>query len=86
MSGNLDVHGPIPQDLPSAGASRGEFVLARKAFVPAYLTDQYHPAHKAQTQPRFADINRRLRPSELRQALGYAAAAGLCRLDARRPF
>jgi putative pyruvate formate lyase activating enzyme len=47
------------------------------------LMDQYHPAHKAETESQFFDINRRLSRSEFRQALVYAAEAGLWRLDAR---
>jgi putative pyruvate formate lyase activating enzyme len=49
------------------------------------LMDQYHPAFKAETEPQFLDINRRLSPAEFRQALAYAEKAGLWRLDARRP-
>ena len=45
--------------------------------------DQYYPAHKAETEPRFAQINRRLHDSEFDQALGHARAAGLWRFDAR---
>jgi len=48
------------------------------------LMDQYHPANQIGSGPRFSDINRRLLRSELRQALAYAEAAGLWRLDARR--
>ncbi len=47
------------------------------------LMDQYHPAHKAETEPQFAEINRRLSRSEFRQAVEAAAAAGLWRLDSR---
>ncbi len=48
------------------------------------LTDQYYPAHKAETDQRFAQINRRLHASEISQALDHARAAGLWRLDTRR--
>jgi putative pyruvate formate lyase activating enzyme len=47
------------------------------------LMDQYRPAHKAQTDPGFALINHRLRPSEYEQAQAHARAAGLWRLEAR---
>jgi len=47
------------------------------------LMDQYHPAHKAQTEPLFSDINRRLSRAEFRQALAYAVEAGVWRLDLR---
>ena len=49
------------------------------------LMDQYHPAHKAETDPRFSAINRCLSSSEFHQAAEYAMKAGLWRLDARRP-
>jgi putative pyruvate formate lyase activating enzyme len=47
------------------------------------LMDQYYPAWQAQSNPRFAAINRRLARSEMTQALGLARAAGLWRLDER---
>jgi putative pyruvate formate lyase activating enzyme len=48
------------------------------------LMDQYHPAHKAATEPQFAGINRRLARAEFAQAIELASAAGLWRLDSRR--
>jgi hypothetical protein len=45
--------------------------------------DQYYPAHKAETNPRFGEINRRLRYSEFELALRHAQAEGLWRLDTR---
>ena len=47
------------------------------------LMDQYAPAWQAKSNPRFADINRRLTRSEMTQAIGLARAAGLWRLDER---
>lgn len=49
------------------------------------LMDQYRPAHKVERDSRLSELNRCLVPSEFRQAVEYAAAAGLGRLDARRP-
>jgi len=49
------------------------------------LMDQYHPAHIAQAEPQYAEINRCLSRPEFRQALAYAEEAGLWRLDAREP-
>jgi putative pyruvate formate lyase activating enzyme len=49
------------------------------------LMDQYHPAHKAETEAQFSGINRRLSRGEFPEALAYAAEAGLWRLDARQP-
>jgi putative pyruvate formate lyase activating enzyme len=47
------------------------------------IMDQYYPAHKAETNQRFAEINRRLDYSEFEQALEHARMAGLWRLDTR---
>jgi len=60
--------------------------LARELSPDTYLNlmDQYHPAHKAQTEPQFSELNRRLSRAEFHQATEAAAAAGLWRLDARR--
>ena len=48
------------------------------------LMEQYHPAHKAETEPQFAEINRHLSCSEYCKAVQMAGAAGLWRLDSRR--
>lgn len=45
------------------------------------LMDQYHPAHRAETNPEFQALNRRLTRAEFRQALEAARTAGLWRLD-----
>ncbi len=57
--------------------------LATELSADTYVNvmDQYHPAHKAQTNSQFAEINRGLSHSEFRQALACATQAGLCRLD-----
>jgi putative pyruvate formate lyase activating enzyme len=55
--------------------------LSRDTYV--NVMDQYYPAHKAETNPRFANINRHLDESEIEEALEYARAAGLWRLDTR---
>jgi putative pyruvate formate lyase activating enzyme len=47
------------------------------------LMDQYYPAWKAQTNPRFAEINRHVSRAEMAQAFEAARAAGLWRLDER---
>src|SRR6266496_103260 len=47
------------------------------------VMDQYYPAHKAETEPRFADINRGISDIELCGALEFARAAGLWRFDTR---
>src|SRR5262249_35079590 len=47
------------------------------------LMDQYYPAWKAKTNPRFAAINRRVTPAEMVEAIALARAAGLWRLDDR---
>jgi putative pyruvate formate lyase activating enzyme len=55
--------------------------LSRDTFV--NVMDQYRPAWKADTEPRFAEINRCLRASEFEQALEHARTAGLWRFDVR---
>ncbi len=45
------------------------------------LMDQYHPAHKVETEPELAGLNRRVLRSEFREALAAAEQAGLRRLD-----
>ena len=66
--------------------------LRRELSIDTYVNmmDQYRPAWKATTQPKFAEINRRIYPDELEEAFGYAREAGLWRFDTRwrraRPF
>jgi putative pyruvate formate lyase activating enzyme len=55
--------------------------LSRDTYL--NLMDQYSPAWKAKTNPRFADINRRVSRPEMAQAVELACAAGLWRLDGR---
>ncbi len=55
--------------------------LSRDTYV--NVMDQYYPAHKAETEPRFADINRGISDIELCGALEFARAAGLWRFDTR---
>jgi putative pyruvate formate lyase activating enzyme len=55
--------------------------LSRDTYL--NLMDQYSPAWKVPTNPRFALINRRITHSEMRQALDLARGAGLWRLDSR---
>ena len=55
--------------------------LSRDTYL--NLMDQYYPAWKAKTNPRFADINRRVTRPEMVQAVQLAHGAGLWRLDER---
>jgi putative pyruvate formate lyase activating enzyme len=48
------------------------------------LMEQYHPAHKAETETGFAEINRHLSCTEYCKAVQMAGATGLWRLDSRR--
>ncbi len=55
------------------------------------VMDQYYPAWRAKSDPKFVELRRRIRPEEFEQALAYARAAGLWRFDfrwreARPPF
>jgi putative pyruvate formate lyase activating enzyme len=47
------------------------------------LMDQYSPAWKAKSNPRFVELNRRVTRPEMIKAQGLARAAGLWRLDDR---
>jgi len=55
--------------------------LSRDTYL--NLMDQYHPAWKAKTSPRFATINRGVTAAEMDQASRLARSAGLWRLDER---
>jgi len=55
--------------------------LSRDTYV--NVMDQYYPAHKAETEPRFAEINRAVTDHEFCGALELARAAGLWRFDTR---
>jgi putative pyruvate formate lyase activating enzyme len=55
--------------------------LSRDTYV--NVMAQYYPAHKAQTEPRFAEINRGISDDELCGALELARSAGLWRFDTR---
>ena len=55
--------------------------LSRDTYV--NVMDQYYPAHKAETEPRFAEINRRTSDHEFCHARELARGAGLWRLDTR---
>ena len=47
------------------------------------VMDQYYPAHKAETEPRFAEINRGISDHEFCSALELARDASLWRFDTR---
>jgi putative pyruvate formate lyase activating enzyme len=55
--------------------------LSRDTYV--NVMDQYYPAHKAETEPRFAEINRGISDDEFCGALELARSAGLWRFDTR---
>jgi putative pyruvate formate lyase activating enzyme len=55
--------------------------LSRDTYV--NVMDQYYPAHKAETEPRFAEINRGISDNEFCGALELARAARLWRFDTR---
>ncbi|MBO0695087.1 MAG: hypothetical protein J2P56_03195, partial [Verrucomicrobia bacterium] len=55
--------------------------LSRDTYV--NVMDQYYPAHKAETEPRFAEISRGITDDEICGALELARAAGLWRFDTR---
>jgi putative pyruvate formate lyase activating enzyme len=47
------------------------------------VMNQYYPAHKAETESRFAEINRSISADEFCGALELARDAGLWRFDTR---
>jgi putative pyruvate formate lyase activating enzyme len=50
------------------------------------VMDQYHPAGRVAEEPdRYPHLARALSEGEFRSALALAKAAGLTRIDARRP-
>ncbi len=49
------------------------------------LMDQYHSAHKVETDPCLSAIRRRVAPSEFQQAIDFASASGLWRLEGLWP-
>src|SRR5207247_7119435 len=55
--------------------------LSRDTYV--NVMDQYYPAHKAETEPRLADINRGISDIEFCGAFELAREAGLWRFDTR---
>jgi putative pyruvate formate lyase activating enzyme len=55
--------------------------MSRDTYV--NVMEQYYPAHKAETEPRFAEINRSISGDEFCGALELARAAGLWRFDTR---
>jgi putative pyruvate formate lyase activating enzyme len=55
--------------------------LSRDTYV--NVMDQYYPAHKAETEPRFVEINRAISPDEFCGALEVARSVGLWRFDTR---
>ncbi len=55
--------------------------LSRDTYI--NVMDQYYPAHKAETEPRFGEINRRITANEFCGALELARKAGLWRFDTR---
>jgi putative pyruvate formate lyase activating enzyme len=55
--------------------------MSRNTYV--NVMDQYYPAHKAETEPRFTEINRGVSDDEFCGALEIARNAGLWRFDTR---
>jgi putative pyruvate formate lyase activating enzyme len=55
--------------------------LSRDTYV--NVMDQYYPAYKVETEPRFAEINRSISADEFCGAVDLARTAGLWRFDTR---
>lgn len=74
---NLKLNDSAPVELNGGG----RFVLSRDTYV--NVMDQYYPAHKAEAEPRFAEINCRISGDEFCSALELASSVGLWCFDAR---
>ncbi len=55
--------------------------LSRDTYV--NVMDQYRPAWRAASRPKYAEINRPIQRAELRRAFEHATDAGLWRFDSR---
>jgi putative pyruvate formate lyase activating enzyme len=59
------------------------FLAHLSADMYVNVMDQYYPAYRAKSEEKYAEINRRIFPQELDEALALAREAGLWRLDTR---
>lgn len=84
LRGLLLRHLVMPREV--AGTRQILDWIAREIGPDTYvnLMDQYYPAGKV-SGTEYEEISRRVTPDEYRQALEYARAAGLCRLDQCAP-
>lgn len=82
--GVLIRHLVMPGDI--AGTREVMRWVAQELSPTTYMNvmSQYYPAAKV-SRAEYAEINRRVAPSEFRRAVEAACDAGLRRLDARRP-
>ncbi|MCS7047966.1 MAG: radical SAM protein [Verrucomicrobiae bacterium] len=55
--------------------------LSRDTYV--NVMDQYYPAWRARTDPKFAELGRRISSDEFHEAIAHARSAGLWRFDHR---
>jgi putative pyruvate formate lyase activating enzyme len=84
LRGVLVRHLVMPGGL--AGTRDVMAFLAREVSVHTYVNvmSQYHPAGRVLRKPElYADVNRRVTPREVGEAVALAREAGLYRLDAR---
>jgi putative pyruvate formate lyase activating enzyme len=82
LRGVLVRHLVMPGQLADTGAIVG-WLAGLSGDTYLNLMDQYYPAWKASSNPRFAAINRRVTGAEMAEAARLARAAGLWRLDGR---
>jgi putative pyruvate formate lyase activating enzyme len=59
------------------------YLAALSADTYVNVMDQYYPAWRAKSDPRYQELNRRLGPREIDEAFAHARAAGLWRFDSR---
>ena len=83
LRGVLVPHLVMPGLLDDTGESMRWIAenLSRDTYV--NVMEQYYPAYKAETEPRFAQINRSISDDEFCHAIERARAAGLWRFDTR---
>jgi len=83
--GLLIRHLVMPGNIAGSGEIMRWIVAELSAKTYVNVMPQYYPAGKV-SRSEYAEINRRVLPSEYEQAIDEAWRAGLTRLDARRRF
>ena len=83
LRGLLVRHLVMPGMLEETREIMGYLAAAISSDTYVNVMDQYYPAWKVNTVEKYAEINRRVFPRELREAFQYAREVGLRRFDTR---